>query len=79
MKYVVASWARFPVKLICYIDFGSASDACCLLKSFPIILSSINFNSVAKLLCLLSTSCYDKYSSCISLKKTIGNRYLPKI
>ena len=26
-------WLRFPVKLICCIAFGSASSACCLLKS----------------------------------------------
>ena len=29
---------RFPVKLICFIAFGSAAMACCLLKSIAIIL-----------------------------------------
>ena len=29
---------RFPVKLVCYIAFGSASSACCLLKFISIIL-----------------------------------------
>ena len=28
--------SRFPVKLICCITFGSASGACCLLKSIVI-------------------------------------------
>ena len=35
------------------------------------------FNSVAKLLCLLTESSNDKYSSC--LKKTIDNKSLPKL
>ena len=30
--------ARFPVKLICFIAFGSASSVCCLLKPIAIIL-----------------------------------------
>ena len=30
---VVQSRSRLTVKLISYIDFGSASSACCLLKS----------------------------------------------
>ena len=30
--------SRFRVKLVCYIAFGSASSACCLLKSISIIL-----------------------------------------
>ena len=40
MKNIVAPAAqsRFPVKLICCIAFGSASSACCLLKSIAIIL-----------------------------------------
>ena len=29
---------RFLVRLICYIDFGSTSNACCLIKSIAIIL-----------------------------------------
>ena len=29
---------RFPVNLICFIDFGSVSSACYLLKSITIIL-----------------------------------------
>ena len=29
--------SRFPVKLICCIAFGSASSACCLLKSIDFI------------------------------------------
>ena len=39
MKNIVASAARsrFPVKLICF-TFGSASSACCLLKSIAIVL-----------------------------------------
>ena len=32
--------ARLPVKLICYIDFGSVSSACCLLKSITIFYSN---------------------------------------
>ena len=31
-------WARFFVKLTCRIPLGSASSACCLLKSIAIIL-----------------------------------------
>ena len=40
MKKVIVypSQFRFPVKLICYIAFGSASSACSLLKSIAIIL-----------------------------------------
>ena len=42
MKRIVVfafhSQARFPIKLICCITFGSASSACCLLKSIAIIL-----------------------------------------
>ena len=40
MKQIVApsSRYRFPVKLICYIAFGSASAACCSIKSIAIIL-----------------------------------------
>ena len=30
--------SRFPVKLICFIAFGSASSAYCLLKSVAVIL-----------------------------------------
>ena len=30
--------SRFPVKVICCIAFGSASSACCLLKSIAMIL-----------------------------------------
>ena len=39
MKYNVVSPAgsRFPVKLICCNAFGSASVACCLLKSIIIL------------------------------------------
>ena len=37
------------------------------------------YNSMAKLLCLLSASSNDKYPSCISLKNTIGNEYLQKV
>ena len=29
---------RFPVELICFIDFGSASCFCCLLKSVAVYL-----------------------------------------
>ena len=32
------SQKRFPVKLICFIAFGSASSTCCLLKSVAITL-----------------------------------------
>ena len=35
---VSASRSRFVVKLICCIAFGSASSACCSLKSTDIIL-----------------------------------------
>ena len=40
MKKVIVfpSQFRFPLKLICYIAFGSASSACFLLKSMAIIL-----------------------------------------
>ena len=42
MKNIVVftfrSFSKFPVKLICCIDFGSASTACCLLKVIGIIL-----------------------------------------
>ena len=40
VKKIVAPSSRsiFPVKLICYIASGSASSACCLLKSIAIIL-----------------------------------------
>ena len=34
--YAIGSSARFPVKLICCIAFGSASSACCLLKYITI-------------------------------------------
>ena len=40
MKNVVSAFpsqARFPVKLFFCIPFGSASSACCLLKSVAII------------------------------------------
>ena len=33
IKNIAAWFSRFPVKLICSIAFGSASSACCLLKS----------------------------------------------
>ena len=38
-KNIVAHSARsrFPLKLICYIAFGSVSSACCLLKYITII------------------------------------------
>ena len=40
MKTIVVfpATSRFPVRLICCIAFGSASSACCLLKSIAIIL-----------------------------------------
>ena len=40
MKYILAHspLVRFPVKLICCIAFGSASNFCCLLKSIAISL-----------------------------------------
>ena len=40
MKNIVVflTHARFPVKLICSIVFGSESSVCCLLTSFAIIL-----------------------------------------
>ena len=38
MKNIVPLFSRFPVKLICYIAFGSASSACFLLKSIATIL-----------------------------------------
>ena len=38
MKNIVACSSRFPVKLISRVAFGSASRACCLLKSIAIIL-----------------------------------------
>ena len=39
MKNILAPAARsrFPVKLVCCIEFGSASGACCLFKSIVII------------------------------------------
>ena len=37
MKNIAAFFSGFPVKLICYIAFGSASS-CCLLKSITISL-----------------------------------------
>ena len=39
MKNIIARalWFRFPVKLICFIAFGSTSSACCLPKSVGII------------------------------------------
>ena len=39
MKNIVVytSCSRFPVKVICYIDFGSASSTCYLLLSIIII------------------------------------------
>ena len=37
LSFIFRSWLslrfRFPVRLICCIAFGSASSACCLLKS----------------------------------------------
>ena len=33
-----APQSKFPVRSICCIAFGSASSACCLLKSISIIL-----------------------------------------
>ena len=36
--FAIGYRARFPIKLICCIAFGSASSACCLLKSIAIIL-----------------------------------------
>ena len=40
MQNIIASSSRsrFPVKLICCIALGSASSACCLLKSIVTIL-----------------------------------------
>ena len=40
MKSTVAPTAqsKFPVKVICCIDLGSKSSACCLLKSIAITL-----------------------------------------
>ena len=38
MGNIAALFSRFSVKLICYIAVGSASSACCLLKSIVIIL-----------------------------------------
>ena len=42
MKYIVVfvfpSLSKIFVKLICYIALGSASSACCLLKSIAISL-----------------------------------------
>ena len=40
MKNIVApaGQSRFTLKLICCFAFGSASSACCLLKSIAIIL-----------------------------------------
>ena len=39
MKNIIARalWFRFPVKLICFIAFGSTSGACYLPKSVGII------------------------------------------
>ena len=36
--FTIGFRAQFCVKLICSIAFGSASSACCLLKSIVIIL-----------------------------------------
>ena len=38
MKYILepSALVRFPVKLICFIDFGSTSSFDCLLKSIAI-------------------------------------------
>ena len=33
---VSPSHSKFSVQLICYIAFGSASSACCLLKSITV-------------------------------------------
>ena len=37
------------------------------------------FSSIAKLLCLRSAFSNDKYPSSISLKKTVGSEYFPKL
>ena len=34
--FAIGFQARFPVKLICYIAFGSTSSVCCFLKSIAI-------------------------------------------
>ena len=36
--FVFPALPRFAVKLICWIAYGSASRACCLLKSIAVIL-----------------------------------------
>ena len=36
MRNIAAFYSEFPVKLTCYIAFGSASSFCCSLKSFII-------------------------------------------
>ena len=38
VAFAIGSRARFPVKLFCSIAFGSASNACCLLKPIAIVL-----------------------------------------
>ena len=42
MKNIVESptLSKFPVKLICWIAFGSASSFCCLLKSIAVHLQN---------------------------------------
>ena len=52
-KIVIPGQSRFPVKLIGCIALGSATSACCLLKSFAIILYIFlnNVNLVNKQLC----------------------------
>ena len=45
--FAFPSKARFPVKLICCIAFGSAQKACYLLKSIAIILYFLNNFSLA--------------------------------
>ena len=40
MKNIVIfrAWSRFPVKLTCYVTFGSVSSSCCIPKSIDIVL-----------------------------------------
>ena len=46
--FACPSWARYLVKLVCFIAFGSASGACCLLNLLLLFygIYENNYNSI---------------------------------
>ena len=61
MKNIATFWFTFQVNLICFIPFGSASSACCLLKSIAIILRYFLKQKTSRIIISLTScnfSCY---------------------